>query len=71
MVRAYDDYGNVVELVEWEQQIRADVIDEVETVLNEITQKYIERYGADIVELYSEVLTEFVEWLKEKKNDER
>ena len=29
MIRAYDDYGNVVELVEWEKQIRADAIDEV------------------------------------------
>lgn len=28
MVRAYDDYGNVVDLVEWEKQIRADAIDE-------------------------------------------
>lgn len=29
MVRAYDDNGNVIDLVEWEKQIRADAIDEV------------------------------------------
>lgn len=28
MVRAYDDNGNVVDLVEWEKQIRAEAIDE-------------------------------------------
>lgn len=26
MIRAYDDYGNVVDLVEWEQKIRVDEI---------------------------------------------
>ena len=28
MIRAYDEYGNVIDLVEWEKQIRADAIDE-------------------------------------------
>lgn len=28
MIRAYDDYGNVVDLVELEKHIRADAIDE-------------------------------------------
>ena len=28
MIRAYDEYGNIVDLVEWEKQIRAEVIDE-------------------------------------------
>ena len=27
MIRAYDEYGNIVDLVEWEKQIRADAID--------------------------------------------
>lgn len=35
MIRAYDDYGNVVDLVEWEKQIRADVIDELYNKLDE------------------------------------
>ena len=28
MIRAYDDNGNVIDLVEWKKQIRADAIDE-------------------------------------------
>ena len=26
MIRAYDEYGNIVDLVEWEKQIRAKAI---------------------------------------------
>lgn len=29
MIRAYDDNGNVVDLVEWEKEIKAKTIDEV------------------------------------------
>ena len=29
MIRAYDEYGNIVDLVEWEKQIKAEAIDEV------------------------------------------
>ena len=28
MIRAYDEYGNIIELVEWEKQIRTKVIDD-------------------------------------------
>ena len=28
MIRAYDEYGNIVDLVEWEKQIRAKAIDD-------------------------------------------
>lgn len=28
MIRAYDEYGNVVDLVKWEKYIRAKAIDE-------------------------------------------
>ena len=28
MIRAYDEYGNIVDLVEWEKQIRANDIDD-------------------------------------------
>lgn len=33
MIGAYDDYGNVVDLVEWENQIRAKAIDEYKNAL--------------------------------------
>ena len=28
MIRAYDEYGNIVDLVEWEKKIRANAIDD-------------------------------------------
>lgn len=28
MIRAYDEYGNIIDLIEWEKQIRAEVIDD-------------------------------------------
>lgn len=28
MIRAYDEYGNIVDIVEWEKKIRAEAIDE-------------------------------------------
>ena len=28
MIRAYDEYGNIVDLVEWEKKIMAEAIDE-------------------------------------------
>ena len=28
MIRAYDEYGNIIDLVEWENQIRAETIDD-------------------------------------------
>ena len=28
MIRAYDEYGNIIDLVEWEEQIRETAIDD-------------------------------------------
>ena len=28
MIRAYDEYGNIVDLVEWKKKIRANAIDD-------------------------------------------
>lgn len=28
LIRAYDEYGNVVDLVEWEKQIRSDTLND-------------------------------------------
>ena len=28
MIRAYDEYGNIIDLVEWEKQLRATAIDD-------------------------------------------
>ena len=35
MIRAYDEYGNIVDLVEWERKIRAKYIDDFANVLKE------------------------------------
>ena len=41
MIRAYDDNGNVVDIVEWEQQIRAEFAHELkETFNNETPSNY-------------------------------
>lgn len=41
MIRAYDDYGNVVDLVEWEKQIRSDTLNDlIEEVKIEIDDIY-------------------------------
>lgn len=29
MIRAYDEYGNVIDMVEWEKQIRESVYDKI------------------------------------------
>jgi len=44
MVRAYDDNGNVVDLVAWEKQIRADAIDLVEQLKNKYESFTHEEY---------------------------
>lgn len=45
MIRAYDEHGNVVDLVEWESQIRAEAIDEYK---NKLWEDIETRYKNDI-----------------------
>ena len=35
MIRAYDEYGNIVDLVEWENKIRSKAIDDFANTLTE------------------------------------
>ena len=35
MIRAYDEYGNIIDLVEWEKKIRSNDIDDFANVLKE------------------------------------
>lgn len=62
MIRAYDDNGNVVDLVEWEKQIRADAIDEM---LSKIHTTWLFR-GND-AKAYREEIDYIARHLKEKK----
>ena len=34
MIRAYDEYGNIIDLVEWEKKIRSKAIDDFAEKLN-------------------------------------
>lgn len=74
MIGAYDDWGNVVDLVEWEKQIRADAIEEYkhnlkETFNNEFpinyhsTQPY---FTLDNVRVLTDAVARE---MKEKKNE--
>lgn len=41
MIRAYDEYGNVVDLVEWEKQIRSDTLNDfIEKAEEEMNNVY-------------------------------
>ena len=42
MIRAYDEYGNIVDLVEWENHIRANAIDDL---VSEIEKYYFTFYS--------------------------
>lgn len=35
MIRAYDEYGNIVDLVEWEKKIRSKAIDDFAILMKE------------------------------------
>ena len=39
MIRAYDEYGNIIDLVEWEKQIRETAIDDF---VNNIKEELID-----------------------------
>ena len=47
MVRAYDDNGNVVDLVKWEKQIRAE---ERQAIFDELYSKIMNETEEDIIE---------------------
>lgn len=41
MIRAYDEYGNVVDLVEWDNQIRSDTLNDfIEKTEEEMNNVY-------------------------------
>lgn len=41
LIRAYDEYGNVVDLVEWEKQIRSDTLNDfIEKAKEEMNNVY-------------------------------
>ena len=61
MIRAYDEYGNIADLVEWENKIRSKAIDDF---ANTLTENY--DYLPQILsqEAFSLYIDEYAEQLK-------
>ena len=61
MIRAYDEYGNIVDLVEWEKKIRSKAIDDF---ANTLTENY--NYLPQILsqEAFGLYIDEYAEQLK-------
>ena len=56
MIRAYDEYGNIIDLVEWEKQIRAEAIDDFVRFAN--TMPTIESEDGEIRPMWLEEIAE-------------
>ena len=56
MIRAYDEYGNIIDLVEWEKQIRETAIDDFVRFAN--TMPTIESEGGEIRPMWLEEMAE-------------
>ena len=65
MIRAYDEYGNIIDLVEWEKQIRETAIDDFVRFAN--TMPTIESEDGEIRPMW---LEEIAEQLKAGGNDD-
>lgn len=67
MIRAYDEYGNVVDLVEWEKQIRAEVTNKhfskIMSFINTNNRGNSDYFIVDQIENY------IADQLKEQKNE--
>ena len=64
MIRAYDDWGNVVDLVEHDKKVRADVIDDYTDWLRKTHANFDEDYAEDIK-------SDYLEQLKEQKDEKK
>ena len=62
MIRAYDEYGNIIDLVEWEKKIRSKDIDDFANVLKE-NYDYLPQILSQ--EAFGIYIDEYAEQLKE------
>ena len=65
MIKAYDEYGNIIDLVEWEKQIRETAIDDFVRFAN--TMPTVESDDGEIRPMW---LEEIAEQLKGEKKSE-
>ena len=56
MIRAYDEYGNIIDLVEWEKQIRETAIDDFVRFAN--TMPTVEEEDGEIRPMWLEEMAE-------------
>ena len=56
MIRAYDEYGNIIDLVEWEKQTRETAIDDFVKFAN--TMPTIEEEDGEIRPMWLEEMAE-------------
>lgn len=66
MIRAYDEYGNIIDLVEWEKKIRSKAIDDFANVLKE-NYDYIPQILSQ--EAFGIYIDEYAEQLKAGASD--
>ena len=66
MIRAYDEYGNIIDLVEWEKQIRETAIDDFVRFAN--TMPTVESEDGTIRPMW---LEEIAEQLKEGAGNDK
>ena len=62
MIRAYDEYGNIVDLVKWEKKIRSKAIDDFANTLTENYDYLPQILSQEAFGLY---IDEYAEQLKE------
>ena len=65
MIRAYDEYGNIIDFVEWEKQIRETAIDDFVRFAN--TMPTVEEEDGEIRPMW---LEEMAEQLKASASNE-
>ena len=66
MIRAYDEYGNIIDIVEWEKKIRSKDIDDFANVLKENYDYLPQILSQEAFDIY---IDEYAEQLKEGASD--
>ena len=67
MIRAYDEYGNIIDIVEWERKIREKYIDDFANVLKENYDYLPQILSQESFGLY---IDEYAERLKKGEENE-
>ena len=73
MIRAYDEYGNIVDLIEWEKKIRATAIDDFVSQIKEyyftVEDSQFRPYLRGVNLISEPNINKIAEQLKEKEGE--